>query len=480
MYRRVGMAIGVCLVLAISSTALASGEQTGFTEIPGERMFSGEMIARPIQPDAWARRGLDEAEANRRAAAARLAMTGFVVNEYVWQNDEYIFQVPAGQTENQVANQLMATGNFQYVEPNWIVYPVDCPNDPMLNQQWQHNADIMQSCDGWDIHTGEPSVTVGICDTGIRTTHEDLQLHRMEGYNAVDRIWESDGGRINDIFGSSGHGTITTGCAAANGDNGIGVAGVGWHLSHRMLRVSNSGGGSTIAILNHAARTAVETGDRIASLSYSSVSSPTNRTTATYIKSIGGLMVWAAGNSNRNLNWGNRDDDDLIVAGGTDRNDNKASFSSFGPSVDLVAPAVDVFSTNNTSDRGYGNHSGTSFACPLTAGLCALIWSADPSLTPDEVEEILKAGSDDLGADGVDNIFGYGRINLFGSLSLIERDCDPCDMDCDGKVNALDIEPFLGILFDGDEPCAPCTGDANGDDNVDAFDIEPFLACLFP
>ena len=58
--------------------------------------------------------------------------------------------------------------------------------------------------------------------------------------------------------------------------------------------------------------------------------------------------------------------------------------------------------------------------------------------------------------------------------------CDPCDMDCDGDVDAFDIEPFLGILFGGDEPCLPCTGDADGDGDVDAFDIEPFLECLFP
>ena len=58
--------------------------------------------------------------------------------------------------------------------------------------------------------------------------------------------------------------------------------------------------------------------------------------------------------------------------------------------------------------------------------------------------------------------------------------CDPCDMNCDAKINAFDIEPFLDLLFGPGEPCAPCTGDANGDGDIDAFDIEPFLECLFP
>ena len=257
-FRRKLLVAGLFWVILPAAALVQADDLSGFVEIPREREFSGQMIARPVQSQAWAAQGVGAAQARLNDQAARNAMTVFNIVEFVPQTDEYVFDLPAGSNENQVADQLMATGNFQYISPNWIVYPVGCPNDPRLNQQWQHNANRMQSCDGWDIHTGNPPVTVGICDTGIRTTHEDLQLHRMEGYNAVDRIWESAGGQINDLFGSSGHGTITTGCAAANGDNGIGVAGVGWNLSHRMLRVSNSSRGtSSIAILNHAARTAV-------------------------------------------------------------------------------------------------------------------------------------------------------------------------------------------------------------------------------
>ena len=59
--------------------------------------------------------------------------------------------------------------------------------------------------------------------------------------------------------------------------------------------------------------------------------------------------------------------------------------------------------------------------------------------------------------------------------------CDPCDMNCDGTVNALDIEAFLALLFDPNaRPCDTCTGDVNGDGSVDASDIGPFLDCLFP
>ncbi len=71
------------------------------------------------------------------------------------------------------------------------------------------------------------------------------------------------------------------------------------------------------------------------------------------------------------------------------------------------------------------------------------------------------------------------------SLTFRDRDippidgCDPCDMNCDNLVNAEDIEPFIGLLFNGDPPCDTCTGDTNGDGSIDALDIEPFIDLLF-
>lgn len=417
-------------ILALASAMLATGALAAaaqvtpnavmnqgpphFVAVPGDREFSGRMIVRPIQFDQWIESGLGARAARERLAQARAAINRYPLVEYIPQTDEYVILVPDGSTENDVAADLRAGSAIQYAEPDWIVYPLGCPNDSRFSSQWHHTN--MDSCAGWNIHTGGPSVSVGICDTGIRTTHEDFRQHRLLGYNAVDRLWENQGGAIGPIHP---HGTMTTGCAAANGDNSVGIAGVGWNLSHRMLRVSNStGGGSSLSTLQHAARTAVENGDKVASVSYSGVDSSSNLTTATYIRSLGGLLVWAAGNDNRNLTFGNRDNDDIVVVGASDINDNKASFSAYGQFVDLVAPGVSVFTTDSGSDNAYASVSGTSFATPLTAGLAALIWSADPALTSAEVEAILKGGADDLGSSGVDNTFGYGRINVNGSLLL--------------------------------------------------------------
>ena len=375
--------------------------------VPGDREFSGRMIVRPLQHATLGAAGLGAvADAIRGVALREVARFG--PSRHVDATDEFLIDVPAG-SENIVARELMQTMAFQYVEPDWILFPIACPNDTFFAQQWHHQSNRMQSCAAWDLHTGNPSVAVGICDTGVLTTHEDLQLHRLEGYNAVDQRWESAGGNISPVHP---HGTQTTGCAAANGDNGKGVAGTGWNLSHRMMRVSNvSTGSAAVSVLQHAARTSIEAGDKVASVSYSGPDTSSNLTTATYIKSIGGLLVWAAGNDGRNLTFGNRDADDLIVVGATDQNDLKASFSAYGTFVDLVAPGVSVATTDPTSTSSYVYASGTSFACPLTAGLCAMIWSRNPALTPDQVVAVLKGSTDDLGAAGADNTFGHGRIN---------------------------------------------------------------------
>src|SRR5690606_507692 len=66
--------------------------------------------------------------------------------------------------------------------------------------------------------------------------------------------------------------------------------------------------------------------------------------------------------------------------------------------------------------RTYTRATGTSFATPLAAGLAALVWSRNPSLTPAEVEQAIKLGCDDLGAAGPDDDTGYGRINAHGAL----------------------------------------------------------------
>jgi subtilisin family serine protease len=375
-----------------------------FVEHPGSLEFSGAMIARPVQNDA-----------GRNDAARNLILDNFVLTMYINANDEYVFRLPEGVSENQAAAALMRTGNFEYVQPDWICYPQLNPNDPSRGSQWQHAK--MQNYEGWDVHTGTSTTRVGICDTGLRTAHEEFVQFRADGYNAVRFQWESQGGNVQDI---NGHGTHTSGCAAANGNNSRGGLGIGWSLGHRILRVSeSSNGGANFSTLTSAAITAAQNGDKCSSVSYSGSDSPSVRTTGTSVKNLGGLLFWAAGNEGRNMTSPSRDLDDVIIVGATTSNDGRASFSNYGNYVDLFAPGDNIYSTYNSNNSSYAVLSGTSMACPVAAGVGAMIFSNNPGISPDEVEEILKNSCTDLGAPGVDSTYGYGRVNLKNAMSGI-------------------------------------------------------------
>lgn len=106
--------------------------------------------------------------------------------------------------------------------------------------------------------------------------------------------------------------------------------------------------------------------------------------------------------------------------------------------------------------------------------------AGDPNYIPGQDERDIdgqarRLGSAiDMGADEVPH------ADANGDGVPDECQCDPCDANCDGAVNASDIQPFIGILFDGDAPCGGgCAGDTNRDGSVNSSDIEGFITCLF-
>jgi hypothetical protein len=125
------------------------------------------------------------------------------------------------------------------------------------------------------------------------------------------------------------------------------------------------------------------------------------------MRAIGALWVWAIDNSN---NAYPDNQPNLTVVVGTDSADAKWASSSWGNLGDCAAPCTGIWST--TRGGGWGAGTGTSFAAPLAAGALAAVFAVNPFLTPEEVEERLLRGCDDLGPPGDDNVFGRGRVNL--------------------------------------------------------------------
>jgi hypothetical protein len=391
-------------LLALSIAPISTGvdrpavvADPGLVEIPGELEFTGELIVRP-------KPGLAKAE--RRAA---LALVAAHPHRHEPRTDEFVVAVPAGPlrpgaAENELATRLMASGLFAYATPNWRVFPCETPNDPRFAEQWHHVT--MQSAAAWNLHRADAKaeVIIAVTDTGI-VPHEDLG-NRVPGFNAVTDVAEADGGVVTDIHG---HGTHVAGCAAAAGDNGVGVSGMGWNLRIMPIRVSEAAnGGATMNDLLEGARWAAENGAKIVSASYSGIGTPAIETTGEYLRSLDASLLWAAGNSaTDHSGW---DFAHVIVVGASDPSDQRAGFSSFGLGVDLFAPGVSILSS--IRDGTYGNASGTSMAAPVANGSLALIRSANPQLSAAHAEHVLFHSCDFWGDQANSEALGWGRVNL--------------------------------------------------------------------
>ncbi|MBK7404191.1 MAG: S8 family serine peptidase [Phycisphaerales bacterium] len=434
-----------------------AGAFVPFVQRAGELEFTGSLIVRVRQ---------DLSAADDAAARAMLADLHARQNVKV---DYSVVDAPiarageaVGEAENALSRSLMATGLFEYAVPNWMCFPLETPNDPQYGNQW-HLPQINAPA-AWDHTHGDGSMIIAFTDTGVLKTHSDLAGKFVNGYDAYNNIAEDDGGSVDDI---NGHGTHVAGCAGAIGNNANGVAGVNWNTRLMMIRVAvNSGGGAYYEDLLEGAQWAIEHGAKIVSASYSGVDYEPIQTMGAYIHSIGGIYMYAAGNDGRNLS--SFDWDDVVVVGASTYGDARADFSAYGVAIDVFTPGVDIGST--TRDGGYAWWSGTSMATPVTNGVASMIWTADPSLTPQEVEQILFTTCKDLGAPGNDSTYGWGRVDLGAAVQAALDGACRADWNGDGAVNTQDVIAFLNAWTSGDP-----SADLNGDGNVNTQDVLAFL-----
>ncbi|MGH7242420.1 MAG: S8 family serine peptidase [Phycisphaerales bacterium] len=400
-----------------------------FVEKPGTVQFTGRLIVRP-GGTVNAAAAVPGAAAIRSAVArARLNEDGMRVVKFYPETDEYLVEVtpadsvaamvPAarGQVENTRAEALLSTGDYDYVEPDWLCWPTALPNDQFIGSMWHVNT--MKMPQAWDISTGLNTIIVTTVDTGVDKSHPDLASRLLPGYVSATGQTEAQGGDVQDV---NGHGTGTLGCVGAIGNNGTGVTGMGWNYKLLPVRCSDNEDGTAAqsAILD-GARWAAINGAKVVSASFSGVESSAVNSTGTYLKSKNSLFLYAGGNDN--INWTNFSWADTIVVGATNPGDTKANFSGYGNGVSVFAPGVNILTT--TDGGWYGYESGTSFSTPLTNGVCALIWSVNPGLSPDQVQTILYSSCDRLGNLALsypakDPVFSYGRVNAQKALQAAQ------------------------------------------------------------
>lgn len=261
-------------------------------------------------------------------------------------------------------------------------------------------------------------VNVAIIDTGIYYEHPDLKANYKGGYNFVNNDYPP--------MDDNGHGTHVAGIIAA-ANNGIGVVGVAPEANLYALKALDSSGSGYTSDIIAAINWARNNGIQIISMSLgSNYDDPALHETCYLAYSEGILLVAAAGNdySKRGRTELNTVDyparyDSVIAVGATTETDQKASYSSTGPAVELAAPGDLILSTflptvpvQGVTGYNYVIASGTSMACPHVSGAAALILSGEPTLSVSEVRDRLKNTADDLGSSGFDYWFGHGIIDI--------------------------------------------------------------------
>lgn len=308
----------------------------------------------------------------------------------------HVVELPAGMDEVAALRALKKDKRLKYVELDMAVAPSAIVSDPAYSSSWA--LPKIQTPAAWDTANGS-GVVIAILDTGVDGSHPDLAANLVPGWNVFDNNADT-----SDVHG---HGTSVSGSAAAVANNGTGSAGVAWGAKIMPLRISGPDGWAYFSTIAQGLTWAADRGARVANVSYGVSGSASVQSAANYMRGKGGVVVVAAGNSG--VEEAIAPHDSMLSIAATGSSDTRASWSSFGNYVDLAAPGVSIYAP--TRGGGYANVSGTSFASPITAGTVALMLSANPRLTPGDVDAILKATAVDLGTAGFDTYYGFGRID---------------------------------------------------------------------
>ncbi len=372
--------------------------------------------------------------------------------------DDLTFATPESRAKYETlmaVKQLRHREDVKEASPNYTLKMLRAPNDTLYRYQW--NLPMMNLPAAWDTTVGDASVIVAVIDTGVLLNHPDLQGKLVSGYDFIRNVRVSLDGDAIDNYpddpgdqspnGSTFHGTHVAGSMAARTDNNNGIAGIGWQTKIMPLRVLGKGGAGNDYDIEQAMRFAagltndsntlpVRRADVINLSLGGPVISSGFQELVNDVRRAGVIVVAAAGNDGTDTVIYPASLDGVVSVSGVDINRKRATYSNYGPFVDVAAPGGDntpdvngdgvpdgIISTVGdeiTDNNGktkieytFASSIGTSMAAPQMAGVIALMKAVYPAMTPAQFDNLLSSGviTEDLGKSGRDDIFGHGLID---------------------------------------------------------------------
>lgn len=297
------------------------------------------------------------------------------------------------------------------------------PNDTLYSQQWY--LPLVQAPSAWDITTGSNNVTVAVLDTGVASSNVSLSADiRPKLIPGASFITEEP-----TTFDGRGHGTQCAHIIGAVTNNSSSMSGVSWLCRIAPVKVLSSGGTGTWSALAAGILWAADNNCDVLSMSLGGstnlATDPSLITAIDYAIGRNCVLVVAAGNSGPSGNNPPANCNPVISVGAVTSNGSTSSFSSFqsgtvggrsSNQMTLCAPGSSVLSIDQNDS--VANVNGTSFACPIVAGCCALLKSINKNLTHAQIKDILQRSAGN-GTNTYENNFrGFGLLNIRRALEL--------------------------------------------------------------
>ena len=350
---------------------------------------------------------------------------------------------------NATLNRFKNSKFIEYVEPNHIVEISAVPNDTGY-KTLSAILTAIGAQKGWDIVTGGGPI-IAVVDTGIMQ-HPDLPK-LLPGFSAVSSLSPN-----NDKVG---HGTGVAGAIGAIGNNGVGSVGINWNASIMPVKVDDASGVMNIGNVAKGVIWAADNGARVINLSLGSTADNTTLKNAIdYAFKKGCALFAATGNDgNSAISYPARYAN-VIAVGATSDGINRAPASSYGPGMGVVA--YGAYYTTNASGS-YSTVGGTSYASPQAAGLASLIWAVNPTLTNEQVYDLIQSGA--RNSAKYNDTVGYGTMDMGKTLEIALRESNPHAADVTPPVLTLKGAQVMEIK-QGDkfvEPGYTAIDDTDGD-----------------
>lgn len=322
-----------------------------------------------------------------------------------YTNEYGSFAQAAKALREDLANQGI---QVKYIEPNYRVYALGIGKASVnTNQAWHYN--MIKAPEAWIVTPGSSAVKIAVLDTGIDTTHPNLQ-----NYISTSLSRNFTGGSTTDVTDRQGHGTHVAGTIASYGSVS-GVMQVATLVAVKVL--GDDGSGSTYGIVEGILYASQIGADAI-NMSLGGGGFDQSMADACKTASQNGTVVVAAtGNDGASTVSYPGAYPYVIGVGSVTNTRARSSFSNYGTGLDVMAPGSDIYSTK--PGGGFQTMSGTSMATPHVAGVVGLIRSANKSLTAAQVEDILKRTCQPAGSASQ---YGSGIVDAYAAVLAANGD----------------------------------------------------------